>query len=151
MVAAEQDAFRDHWGFVERPLEEEVEEWMHWLETDPSVDPALWFIAVDSKEIAGMAICFPKLAEDPEMAYVDTLGVRRPWRKRGLGLALLQHAFGACYERGKRKVALDVDAESLTGATRLYERAGMHVQRQEVAYEKELRPGKDLSTQSVAE
>ncbi len=151
MVAAEQDAFRDHWGFVERPLEEEVEEWMHWLETDPSVDPALWFIAVDGKEIAGMAICFPKLAEDPEMAYVDTLGVRRPWRKRGLGLALLQHAFGACYERGKRKVALDVDAESLTGATRLYERAGMHVQRQEVAYEKELRPGKDLSTQSVAE
>ncbi len=151
LVAAERDAFRDHWGFVERPLEEEYEEWMHWIENDPRFDPTLWFVAVDGTEIAGVALCYLKTAEDPDMAYVDALGVRRPWRRTGLGLALLRHAFSACYERGQRKVALDVDAESLTGATRLYERAGMHVQRQEVAYEKELRPGKDLSTQSVAE
>jgi mycothiol synthase len=42
-----------------------------------------------------------------------------------------------------------VDAQSLTGATRLYEKAGMYVQRQYATYEKELRPGEDLSTQSV--
>jgi len=151
LVAAERDAFRDHWGFVERPLEQEYEEWMHWIENDPDLDPTLWFVAVDGEEIAGVALCFPKTAEDPEMAYLDSLGVRRPWRRTGLGLALLRHAFAACYERGKRKVALDVDAESLTGATRLYERAGMHMQRQEMTYEKELRPGKDLTTQSVVE
>jgi mycothiol synthase len=44
-----------------------------------------------------------------------------------------------------------VDATSLTGATRLYEKAGMWVYRQWDTYEKELRPGRDLMTQHVAE
>ncbi len=52
-------------------------------------------------------------------------GVPGGWR--GLGLALLQHTFRAYYQQGKDKVALGVDAESLTGATRLYEKAGMKV------------------------
>jgi len=149
MILAERESFRDHWGFVEHPLEETYETWMHLLDNNPDIDPKLWFAAVDGEEIAGLLVCFPKTPEDPEMAYVDTLGVRRAWRRRGLGLAMLQHAFRACYERGKHKVALEVDSSSLTGATRLYEKAGMHVQRQEVNYEKELRPGKDLSTQTL--
>jgi mycothiol synthase len=44
-----------------------------------------------------------------------------------------------------------VDASSLTGATRLYEKAGMRVLRQFDNYEKELRPGRDVSTQAVEE
>ncbi len=83
------------------------------------------------------------------MGYVHTLGVRRPWRRRGIALALLHHSFGEFFNRGKSKVSLHVDAKSLTGATRLYEKAGMHVDRLSHNYEKELRPGKDLSTQSV--
>jgi hypothetical protein len=44
-----------------------------------------------------------------------------------------------------------VDAQSLTGATRLYQKAGMRPdpQRQFSLYEKELRPGKDITTRSV--
>jgi hypothetical protein len=45
---------------------------------------------------------------------------------------------------------LGVDSQNLTGATRLYERAGMHVALQHDTYEKELRPGVELSTQSIA-
>jgi len=41
-----------------------------------------------------------------------------------------------------------VDAASLTNATRLYEKAGMHVTRQYDTYEKELRPGKSLATET---
>jgi ribosomal protein S18 acetylase RimI-like enzyme len=52
-------------------------------------------------------------------------GVRRPWRRRGLGLALLRRAFGEFQRRGERLVQLGVDAASPTGATRLYERVGM--------------------------
>jgi GNAT superfamily N-acetyltransferase len=80
---------------------------------------------------------------------VNWLGVRRPWRRRGLALALLHHTFGECYRRGLQKVALGVDASSLTGATRLYEKAGMHVFRQWNTYQKELRAGKDLTTQKL--
>jgi ribosomal protein S18 acetylase RimI-like enzyme len=66
-----------------------------------------------------------------------------------LGLALLQHTFRAYYQQGKDKVALGVDAESLTGATRLYEKAGMKVVRETNTYEIELRAGEDLSTQAA--
>jgi mycothiol synthase len=75
--------------------------------------------------------------------------VRRPWRRAGLGLALLRHSFGEFYRRGTYKVVLGVDSQNLTGATRLYERAGMYIELQYDAYEKELRAGIDLSTQSL--
>jgi hypothetical protein len=41
-----------------------------------------------------------------------------------------------------------VDAESITGAPRLYTRAGMHVDQQFIIYRKELRPGADYSERS---
>jgi ribosomal protein S18 acetylase RimI-like enzyme len=74
--------------------------------------------------------------------------VRRPWRNRGLGLALLRHAFAEFQRRGVRKVSLSVDAESITGAPRLYGRAGMRVRESYAIYLKELRPGTDLSVRS---
>ncbi len=151
LVLAERDAFQDHWGYVEHPFEEDYQEWVHWIDNNPDHDPSLWFLAVDGGEIAGVSLCRPRTAEDPGMAWVDSLGVRRPWRRRGLALALLHHSFGEFYRRGQRKVGLGVDAQSLTGATRLYEKAGMHVYRQYAVYERELRPGKELSTQSLKE
>jgi mycothiol synthase len=149
VILAVCEAFKDQWGYVEPPFEEEYQEWMHWIDNDPDYDPSLWFVAVEGGEIAGMSLCHPKVVEDPDMGWVHVLGVRRPWRRQGLALALLHHTFGEFYQRGKRKVGLGVDAQSLTGATRLYEKAGMHVQRQYATYEKELRPGEDLSTQSL--
>ncbi len=80
--------------------------------------------------------------------WVTVVGVRRQWRKRGLGLALLRHAFAEYHRRGVRKVALSVDAESITGAPRLYGRAGMRVRESYVIYLKELRPGVDLGDRS---
>jgi mycothiol synthase len=54
---------------------------------------------------------------------------------------LLRHSFGVLYQAGKRKVSLELDAENPTSATRLYEKAGMHVTRWQDEFEKELRPG----------
>ncbi len=85
------------------------------------------------------------------MGWVATLGVRRNWRRQGIALALLHHSFGEFYRRGVRKVGLGVDAGSLTGATRLYEKAGMHVASQFDKYEKEIRAGKEISVQSIEE
>ena len=73
--------------------------------------------------------------------WIAGLGVRRPWRRRGVARALLLRAFGQFYDRGERRVALAVDSESPTGATRLYERVGMRVAWKIVAYEKELDAG----------
>lgn len=149
VLHAVRDAFRDHWGYIEQPFEAELERWLHFLNHEEDFDPTLHFLAMDGDEIAGMSLCWPKTAGDPGMGWVSTLGVRRQWRRKGLGLALLHHSFGEFYRRGQRSVGLGVDSESLTGATRLYEKAGMRPIRQFDKYEKELRPGRDLSTQSV--
>jgi ribosomal protein S18 acetylase RimI-like enzyme len=60
---------------------------------------------------------------------------------------LLKQAFSAFYARGQKRAALGVDATNLTGALHLYERAGMRVFRQFDNFEKEFRPGLEISTQ----
>lgn len=151
VLKAVRESFRDHWGYVERPFEDEYEQWMRLYIDSPDFEPSLWFLAMDGEEIAGVSLCRPKSREDEAMGWVGTLGVRRPWRRRGIALALLQHSFGEFFRRGKRKVGLGVDAQSLTGATRLYEKAGMRSdpERQSSIYEKELRPGRDITTQTL--
>lgn len=146
---ADQEAFRDHFGFVEMPIEEGMARFRHFMTDYEGFDPSLWYIAWDGAEVAGFCLCRSGSYSDPDLGYVNILGVRRPWRKRGLGLAFLHEAFGEFYRRGKRKAGLGVDAENLTGALRLYEKAGMHVHKQFNLFEKELRPGREISVQSL--
>ncbi|MCK6540200.1 MAG: GNAT family N-acetyltransferase [Anaerolineales bacterium] len=135
---AHEEAFSDHWGHVRRPYEE-------WAHRFSERDPSLWHIAWDSRsaEIAGYSLCRYRMG----IGWVGTLGVRRAWRKRGLGEALLLHSFGEFHKRGMRTVGLGVDAANPTGATRLYQKAGMSVASEYVIYEKELRPGLDPEEQ----
>jgi len=148
---ADQDAFRDHFGFVEAPFEEGFKRFKHFMTDYEGFDPSLWYIAWDGDEVAGICLCRPHSYDDPDLGFVNVLGVRRAWRKHGLGLAFLHHAFGEFYRRGKRKAGLGVDAENLTGALRLYEKAGMHVHMQFDLFEKEIRPGKEISVQSLGD
>jgi mycothiol synthase len=141
VYAAVDEAFQDHWGHVEGNFDE----WKHWTIERENFDPSLWFLAFDGDEIAGASLCTYQMDD----GWVDTLAVRRPWRRKGLGMALLLHSFGEFYRRGKYNVGLTVDSQNLTGATRLYERAGMHVARLYISYEKELRAGIEPSTQAI--
>lgn len=99
-------------------------------------DPNLWFLACDDDEIAGVALNYYDPRSDT--AWVDHLGVRRAWRNRGIGKALLLHSFGAFYQRGRRRIKLSVDSKSLTGAPRLYESVGMKTVQQYHIYKKVL-------------
>jgi mycothiol synthase len=131
--AALGEAFADEWNFVQMPFDE----WREMrLVNDPDFDSTLWFIVREGGEIAAVLRCEP---DRSGAGFVGALGVLKPWRKRGLGLALLRHAFGEFYRRGQPRIALGVDAENPTGATRLYERAGMHVAYEAVTHGKDLR------------
>lgn len=147
---ADKESFRDHFGYIEEPFEEGFARFKHFMLGEGS-DPSLWFLAMDGDEIAGICICRPKSYNDPQVGYVNILGVRRDWRKRGIGLALLQHSFGEFYRRGNRKVGLGVDAQNLTGALRLYEKAGMHVHQAFDLFEKTVRSGREISVESLVE
>lgn len=130
---AVEDAFRDVWGRSPGTFERCVG-----MTGSENFDPSLWFLAADGAEIAGTLLC---KAVDGE-GWIEVVGVRRPWRRRGLGLALLRHALGEYHRRGVHKVGLSVDAESATGAPKLYGRAGMVVTSSYVRYRKALRPGR---------
>jgi len=122
--AATDEAFRDHWGYVPTTFEAWSAENLGECE-----DPSLWRIAWDGDEVAGASINRPRRGEDEAFGWVGVLAVRRPWRRRGLGEALLRESFRVFAERGKRAAGLGVDAENTTGAVALYERVGMHVVR----------------------
>lgn len=139
------EAFRDHWGFVERPFETTFADMMHYVD-EGVCDPSIWFVAMNGDRMAGVAMCEPKSSSDPEAGYAGTLAVRKEFRHRGVGTALLLYAFSEFYRRGQRKVHLDVDANNLTGALQLYQKAGMHILRRFDHYEKVLRNGRDLMT-----
>ena len=146
---ADYDSFRDHFGFVEETFEEGYPQWIHSMIKDEHYDPSLWFLAVQNDEIVGGSLCRAVSWEDPEMGWVRTLFTRRPWRRNGIALALLTHTFHEFKRRGLKRVGLGVDAENLTGATRLYEKAGMKIRRQYDRYELELRSGIELSTEKL--
>lgn len=103
----------------------------------PDFDPALWFLACAGDEVVGASL--NAYAKETHTGWIDHLGVRRAWRKRGLGLALLLHSLGEFYRRGVRTVKLSVDSKSLTNAPRLYERAGMRTVQQYHIYRKDLK------------
>jgi mycothiol synthase len=125
------DAFAENWDFA--PMEFEV--WKRHRVEAPDFDPTLWFVARDGDEIAGVARCE---AERWGGGWVAMLGVRKPWRRLGLGEALLRRAFCEFHSRDERRVGLGVDALNESGATRLYERAGMEVESEDIIYEKKL-------------
>lgn len=128
--AAIEECFADHWEPVFVPYEQ----WRVSHLEGESFDPRLWILATDGDEIAGVAACRMRHGR----GFVEALGVRRPWRGLGLGLALLRLACAAFWRREQPRVALSVDSDSLTGATRLYERVGMEVEFEVAMYRKEL-------------
>lgn len=137
-----EEAFADHWGHLPAIFEE-------WVirTTRPGFDPGLWVLATQGDEIVGTSLG----SSGPQGGWIGGLGTRRAWRGRGVARAILLEHFRVFWERGIRTVQLGVDGESLTGATRLYERAGMRVTERYDQVAKVLRDGRDLATRSLDE
>ena len=115
--AAMDEAFRDHW----RPDVMDLDEWLAFRFERPDLDLGLWWVAWAGDEVAGAALAI----ETPLGGYIADLAVRRPWRGRGLGRALLLQAFAELRRRGLPRAYLGVDSENPTGAMHLYSSLGM--------------------------
>jgi ribosomal protein S18 acetylase RimI-like enzyme len=126
-----EEAFEDHWEHRAEPFDEWWERQRHRSNYDPSV----WFVIRDG---AAIAAATRNESEHGGGGYIGALGVRREWRGRGYGRALLLHSFREFHRRGLRRVSLGVDAANPTGATRLYESVGMHVELENVVWAKQL-------------
>jgi mycothiol synthase len=113
------EAFAEDWGYHPEPFDRWVEE----QTTSPSFDPTLWLLATVGGEPVGALTANVW----GDRGWVNEIGVVPPHRGRGIGSALLRRSFATFARRKLRSVFLNVDAENPTGATVLYERAGMRV------------------------
>ncbi len=130
--AAGEEAFLDHF----RPTAMSLEEWLEYRFARTDFDPGLWFVAWEGDEVAGGVLAL----KTPLGGYIDELFVRRPWRGRGLGRALLLHEFAELRRRGLQLAYLGVDADNPTGAMQLYLSAGLESKRGATHFlEKEIR------------
>jgi mycothiol synthase len=127
--AVMEESFAEHWGDTSPTFDY----WRRFMDRR-CFDPGMAFLAVEREVIVGGVIS----TSASDAAWVRELAVRPDWRGRGIGTALLSSAFADLSRRGVAEVRLNVDAENQTGATRLYERAGMTVRRQWLVYEKQL-------------
>lgn len=137
IIEADAEAFRDHWGHTEL-TEEEVRSVLD----DPETDLGLWQVAWDGDEVAGVVIVLVREAENRLLGrrrgWLDSVGVRRPWRRRGLATALMVRAMEALRARGLEEAVLGVDADNPSGALGLYERLGFRRTMRFVVYRRPL-------------
>ena len=131
------EAFRDHWGWDASS----EEDWFHHHVDVDEFDPEWWLLAWAGDRLAGVLLARPASVQEPELGYVNELGVRPDFRRRGIGEALLRTCLRRLFDHGSRGALLHVDAESITGADRLYERVGMTAEPQFSRWERELVAG----------
>jgi ribosomal protein S18 acetylase RimI-like enzyme len=115
-------AFADHWDYLPEPFQSFAADFFDAADWEPS----LAFIAEVEGEPAGELVAI----EFEDSGYVASLGVLRPFRRRGIATALLWRAFAALAARDHREAGLTVDAASPTGAVSVYEGVGMSVRRE---------------------
>jgi ribosomal protein S18 acetylase RimI-like enzyme len=152
-VATRQDAWRDHFGYIAQPDEALRTRMREWRETDNLFDESLMFLAVhdETQEVAAFCFLRQEAYGHPDRGHVQIVGTRRAHRNKGVASTMLRHAFHVLWERGQKKVDLEVDGDSLTGAVALYERLGMKADYVEAIYELELRGGVNLMTTELEE
>ncbi|NMR19374.1 GNAT family N-acetyltransferase [Cellulomonas fimi] len=139
---AHNEAFADHWGSQPRTAEQ-------WRSGRPAFAPG-WSFAVlddDAAEDGRPAVAGYLMSARFEhdwpvrgytFGYVSQLGVRRPWRGRGVAVALLAAAMDAYRADGLEHAVLDVDTENPTGAHGLYARVGFEPTSGSVMYSIEI-------------
>ena len=120
------ESFRDHWGSTETT----AELWAHFLASG-AFRPRFSFLAYEGSEPLGMLMSNEHEVYNAKTGHRDLhialVGTRAPGRKRGIATALLTTAMSAARADGYDQTSLGVDADSLTGAVRLYEHVGFTV------------------------
>ncbi len=130
---ARNEAFADHWRWAPTPFDVFLQLLQH-----GRYQPEYSFVVWAGEQIAGGVLNDLGLGVETRhgLSWISQLFVRRPWRKRGLGRALLIASLLKARELGHASIGLNVDAENLTGAVRLYEAVGFRRASTRVAYER---------------
>ena len=113
------EAFAQDWGYHPDPFDRWAEDYA----AGDDYDPSLWLLAIGGEAPVGALTA----VISGDHGWIGEVGVLPAQRGRGVAGALLARSFATFAGRGIHRVLLNVDAENPTGATALYERAGMQV------------------------
>ncbi len=136
------EIFRDHWGTLD-----ESEESYRRIVDAPYFDPSQWVLAWAGEEIAGLVFTSTHAPSETGavLGYLDSVGVRRPWRQIGLGRALVAASLRLLRDRGATMAGLGVDLQNDNRASHLYESVGFAIESTSRSYRKPLLPGPPLT------
>jgi len=128
------EAFTDHWGSTPRD-----EEAFRSLLSTYGTRLDLSHVAVAGGRIVGAVLNF-HVPEDEEVTgrldgWIGTLGVARPFRRRGVATALIVASLGSFRAAGLTHAMIGVDSENPSGAHHLYRRLGFEPVNRSVTYE----------------
>jgi GNAT superfamily N-acetyltransferase len=98
----------------------------------PDPDTSLWVVAWDGDQIAGYVIS----TSDEAGAHTPWVATRRPWRRRGLGKALMTRLLQRCQERGITQADIGTVAENSGKSAHLYESVGYQIVSRHPRYRK---------------
>jgi ribosomal protein S18 acetylase RimI-like enzyme len=121
------EGFGDMWGFQHRTLER----WQALSVDNDGFRPDLSRLALHGDEVVSF-VCSYDSADNG--MFIGQIATRRAWRRQGLASALIAESLLAAAAAGKQRAGLGVDADSLTGAVGVYERAGFRVIQRHVDY-----------------
>ena len=140
VLLADFEAFQDHWG-ARRMTETDIRR----ILGDPTTDISMWQVAWAGDEVVGSVqpaiFAADNAAAGVQRGWLDRVSVRRPWRRSGVGRALIAAALVELRRRGMEVASLGVDAENPTGALGLYEGLGFQMTKRSAAYRKAIDPG----------
>jgi mycothiol synthase len=131
------EVFRDHWGAVD-----DSEASFERKRTDPHRDMSLWVVAWHGDEIVGQVLNRIDHEANAELGlkrgWVNSVGVRRAWRRQGIARALVAESLRVLRGAGMTSAGLGVDSENPHGALGVYEASGFRVVRTDRVYRKPL-------------
>ena len=122
---AHNEAFADHWGCAPQST-------TSWAQHESGFEPQWSWVAVDTSgpvpEVVGYLMSARYEQDWPALGYTcgftDAVGVRGPWRGRGVATALLVAAMTSYRNAGLGFACLRVDTANPSGAGNLYAALG---------------------------
>ena len=134
----ENECFKEHFNY--RPSQ--IEETRHWLLENPWLQWQAYFFA----ELEGKSVGYISIGIDEKYnreketlsGWINDIGVLKPFRRRGIGTALMLKGLKELKNKGLENALLYVDDENPTKAIKLYEKIGFKIVKKTQIYQKKL-------------
>jgi mycothiol synthase len=137
-MRAWEESFAENWGHAPTTFDE----WQPRHTDDPAFRGDLSFLMIDGTQVAGFSLSYLSPEENAatgmEQGWIGQIGVRKPWRRRGVGTALVCRVLRAFRDEALDYATLDVDVDNPARANRLYQRLGFERVRRTVFFAKQL-------------